>query len=174
MRDVIVAVIASMRGIAVPIVSFNWGWVEKGATSRSRTRGYFDKSWTVKLCEVVIQHPSFPVKRLPRTTAAAALSEGHPGGDIIALRTKEASIFGSTLWRMRRAHTPPSAIPYFRPRRRNRILVDDAYGRALLCYGYCVTGDLSCGRVITRVKPRRDRGRKSLPTIRDRLFRVFG
>jgi len=28
---------------------------------------------------------------------------------------------------------------YFRPRRRNRILVDDAYGRALLCYDCAVT-----------------------------------
>lgn len=31
------------------------------------------------------------------------------------------------------------AILYFRPRRRNRILVDDAYGRALLCYGRAAT-----------------------------------
>lgn len=50
---------------------------------------YFDKCRTVKLCEVVIRHPSFAVKRLPTTTTTTTTARYRKstGGDTIALRT---------------------------------------------------------------------------------------
>lgn len=96
-------------------------------------------------CEVVIRHRSFVVKRLPTITTPATATattmttryQKRTCGDTIAyIRT----LLSLTLWRTIYHHTTHQAGRYyFRRRRRNRIPVDDAYGRALLCYGCAVT-----------------------------------